>query len=102
MRLFLLMLSFSRPEDDLEQAVMGLKDTGRINDDETENNSSVKMAGSTLRVLWPMTKFWPLPMMPRPAPGGGVWAHGVAEQIGLRLCVGVAYTSLNSIAGDLQ
>ena len=38
----------------------------------------------------------------RPAPGGGVWAHGVAEQISLRVCVGVAYASLNSIAGDLQ
>ena len=55
---------FFRPEDDLEQSVVELKDTGRIKDDVTENNSSVKMAGSTLRVLWPMTKFWPLPMMP--------------------------------------
>ena len=36
------MLSFSRPEDDLEQAVMGLKDTGRIDDDVTENNSLLR------------------------------------------------------------
>ena len=39
----------------------------------------------------------------RPAPGDGVRAHGVAEQIRFKVkCVGSADASLNSIADDLQ
>ena len=38
----------------------------------------------------------------RPAPGGGVYAHIVAEQSGVSVRVGIACTSLNSMAGDLQ
>ena len=64
MSLFLVTLSFSRPEDDPEHAVMELKDKGMIKDDETENDSFVKMAGFALRVLWARTKFWPLLMKP--------------------------------------
>ena len=38
----------------------------------------------------------------RPAPRGGMYAHIVAEQSGVSVRVGIAYTSLNSMAGDLQ
>jgi hypothetical protein len=38
----------------------------------------------------------------RPAPGGGVYAHSVAEHSGVSVHVSIAYTSLNSMAGDLQ
>ena len=37
----------------------------------------------------------------RPAPEGGVYAHSVAEHSGVSVCVCIAYTSLNSLAGDL-
>ena len=36
----------------------------------------------------------------RPAPEGGVYAHSVAEHSGVSVCVCIANTSLNSIAGD--
>ena len=36
----------------------------------------------------------------RPAPGGGVCAHIIAEHSGVSVCVCIANTSLNSIAGD--
>ena len=38
----------------------------------------------------------------RPAPGGGVYAHIGAEHSGVSVRVGIACTSLNSMAGDLQ
>jgi hypothetical protein len=38
----------------------------------------------------------------RPAPGGGVYAHIVAEHSGVSARVSIACTSLNSMAGDLQ
>ena len=38
----------------------------------------------------------------RPAPRGGMYVHIVAEQSGVSVSVDIAYTSLNSMAGDLQ